>query len=70
MAQGFIPTACTGFVGTYSLWMDTLPTLDIVSSALDFPQSNVPFSFCGVDEGWGGKLGRGNGRRRKSGNLY
>ena len=28
---------------TYSLWMDTLLSLDTVGRALDLPQSNVPY---------------------------
>ena len=30
IAPGFITTACSGFLETYSLWMDTLLNLDIV----------------------------------------
>lgn len=33
---------CTDFYGTYSVWMDSLPSLDTVGRALDISQSNVP----------------------------
>ena len=57
-APGFIPTACTAFLGNYSLWMDTLLSLDIVGRPLDLPQSNVPHCLWWVDAGWvGGKWG-------------
>ena len=63
VAPGFIPTACTVFLGTYSLWMDILLSLDIVGRALDLPQSNVPYSV-GMDR----SEVRGKGRRGESGN--
>ena len=43
VAPGFISTACTGFLGNYSLWMDTLFSIDIVERDLELPQSNVPY---------------------------
>ena len=43
VTPGFIPTACTSIFGTYSLWMDTLLSLDIVGRALDLTQGNVPY---------------------------
>ena len=51
VAPGFIPTACTDFLGSCSLWMGTLLSLDIVGRALDLLQSNVPYPLCGVDGG-------------------
>ena len=42
-APALIPTAYTGFLEIYSLWMDTLFILDIVERALDLPQINVPY---------------------------
>ena len=43
VAPAFITTACTDLFGTYSLWMDTMLRLDKVGSALDLPQSSVPY---------------------------
>ena len=43
VAPGFIFTVFTGFGGTYSLWTDTLVSLDIVGRALNLSQSNVPY---------------------------
>ena len=59
VAPGFIPTACTGFFGTYSLWMDTFLSLDIVGRALNLAQSNVPFLF----EEWIGEWAEWEERR-------
>ena len=39
VAPGFIPAVCTGFLKTYSLWMNTLLSLDIVGNALDHPKA-------------------------------
>ena len=43
VAPEVVPTVSTGFFGTYSLWMDTFLSLDIVGRALDLPQSNVSY---------------------------
>ena len=43
VAPEFIPTACAAFVGTHSLWIYTLLSLDIVGRALDLPQTNVHY---------------------------
>ena len=48
--------------------MDTFLSLDIVGSALDLPQSNVPYPLCKVDGGWG-KEESGGSERRGNGNL-
>ena len=42
VAPGFIPTACTGFLDSYSLWIDVLLGLDIVGRVLNLPQGSVP----------------------------
>ena len=55
----FIPNACTGFLETYSLWMDTLLSLDIVGRGLDLPQSNVLYFLWGVDGGEVGEYVKG-----------
>ena len=64
MAQGFIPTACTGCFQTYSFWMDTLLSLDI--GGRDGGPWTFPKAMCltlfeemdwWVDEG----MGRGQG---------
>ena len=66
VTRGFIPTACTGFWGTHSLWMDTLRSLDIVGRALDLSQSNVPYALSGVDVGGVGEVCGGSGRRGRN----
>ena len=43
VAPGFIPIACTVFLGFYSLWIYTLLSLDVVGRALDLSQSKVPY---------------------------
>ena len=48
MTPGFIATACSGFLETYSLWMETLISLDVVRRALDLPQSKVPYPLLGL----------------------
>ena len=45
VAPGFIHTACTGRLRTYSLWMNALLSLDIVARALDLFQSKVPYTL-------------------------
>lgn len=50
--------------------MDSLLSLDIGDSVLDFPDSNVPYPFRGVNEGgWDGGKGGEDGRWGWSGNL-
>ena len=49
VAPGFIPAACTGFLGFYSLWIYTLLSLDIAGRALNFPQSKVPNPYLGFE---------------------
>ena len=68
VAPGFIPTACTGFLGTYSLWMNTLISLEIVGMTFGLPQNNVPYPLR-VLERDGVEESGGSGRRRGSGNL-
>ena len=51
VALGFIPTACTGFLRIYSLFMDNLLSLAIVERGFDLPQSNVPYPLRRVDAG-------------------
>ena len=48
MVLRFVYTACTGFLGSYSLWMYTLLNLDVVGRALDFPQGRVPYLLLGL----------------------
>ena len=55
VAPGFIPTACTGFFNTYSLWVDTLLSLDIAERSLDLPPE--PCALPSLRGGWDG-LGR------------
>ena len=49
IALEFVSTACTGFLGSYSLWMYTLLNLDIVGRALNFPQGRVPCPLLGCE---------------------
>ena len=51
MALGFISTACTGSIGSYSLWMYALLSLDVVGRALDFSQGRVPCPLLGLEGG-------------------
>ena len=37
VAPGFISTACSGFLGTHFLWMDTLLSLDKVGKPWTLP---------------------------------
>ena len=52
VGAGLIPTACTGFFGTHSLWRNTLLSLNIVSRTLVLPQTNVPYPLRRVDGRW------------------
>ena len=49
MVLGFVSTICTGFLGSYSLWIYTLFNLDVVGRVLDFPQSRVPCPLLGLE---------------------
>ena len=42
---------CTGFLGSYSLWMYTLLSLDVVGRALDPPQSKMHYPLLGLEGG-------------------
>ena len=53
MALGFVSTACTGFLGSYSIWMHTFLSLDGEGRALDFPQGRVPCPLLGLEGGEG-----------------
>ena len=57
----FVSTACTDFLGFYSLWMYTLLNLDVVGRALDFPQGRVPYPLLRLD-GVGKKICGGSRR--------
>ena len=65
MALGFVSNACTDFLGSCSLWMYTLLSLDVVGRALDLAQSRVPCPPLGLEgdvvgvhvEGMGGEEG-------------
>ena len=48
VALGFVSAACTGFLGSYSLWIYTLLSLDVVGRTLDLPQGKVPCLQLGL----------------------
>ena len=55
VALGFVSPACTGFLGSYSLWIYALLNLDVVGRALDLPQGRVPCPPLGQEgEKWKG----------------
>ena len=61
---GFIQTACTGFLGSYSLWMNTLLNQDLVGRTLDFSQSKLSYPLLGLEGGGVGECVEGMGGKR------
>ena len=71
VALGFVSTACTGFLGSYSIWMHTFLSLDVGGRALDFPQGRVPCPLLdrtGCKRGFGEEQ-EGSERKGGSGNF-
>ena len=75
MALGFVSTACTGFLGSYSVWMHTFLGLNGRGRVLDFQQGRVSCSCLGLEEGkgeWGSwrKMGGGQEVEILNGIIY
>ena len=69
MVLRFVSTACTGFLGSYSIWMRTFLGLDGEGRALDFPQVWV-FGPLSVLEGENGWVSRGAGGKWEEGKKW
>ena len=72
VALGSDSTACTGFLGAWSVWMHTYLDLDRGGRALDFPQGSAPWLLLELETNGIRKVGGevGNGRRGGGENFY